>query len=249
MSDDDDAYARGRAAWPAIELPRDAFACASPAHAEDAYLAQACARGLAPAIAAFETRFVPEIDRFLAGVERDPAVVAEVRQLVRARLLVGDGGPPRIGEYAGAGRLGSWLRVVTVRVHANHLRGRRVHVPFDEADHAPLLIAPELAALRERHRADLEAALRLAFEALPARDRTLLRFHYLDGLTLEQLAAMYAVHRATVARWLAAARERVVDAAAAELRTRIGIADDELSSWLGLLQSGLDVSLSGILRA
>jgi RNA polymerase sigma-70 factor (ECF subfamily) len=216
---------------------------------EDLDLARACAAGDPAAIATFEQRLIGEIGAFLARVERNPAVVDEVRQLVRARLLVADGdAPPRIAEYTGAGRLASWVRVVALRTHANLLRGQRRHDELDE-DTTPAALAPELAMLRDRHRADVEAALRAAFGALAPRDRTLLRMHYLDGVTLDKVAAIYAAHRATVARWLAAARARVVDAATADLQARLGLGDDELSTWFSMMQSGLALSLAGLLAS
>lgn len=73
-----------------------------------------------------ERELLPAVERFLARRERDPALVDEVKQRVRAWVLVAPaGGLPRIAEYRGQGSLAAWLRVVAIREHAEALRGRK----------------------------------------------------------------------------------------------------------------------------
>jgi RNA polymerase sigma-70 factor (ECF subfamily) len=55
------------------------------------------------------------------------------------------------------------------------------------------------------------------------------------------------VHRATVARWIAAARERLLDRTIALVQGRLKISAAELESLLAGLRSGLDVSLGALL--
>ncbi|MFY0535968.1 hypothetical protein [Nannocystis pusilla] len=63
---------------------------------------------------------------------------------------------------------------------------------------------PEIVMLRERCRDELRAALRAAVAALDSRERTLLRLSLRDRLTVDQLGALFHVHRSTAARWLKA---------------------------------------------
>ncbi len=104
-------------------------------------------------------------------------------------------------------------------------------------------VAPAQRHLRERYAAELGRAISDAMAALTARQRTLLRLAYVDGLSVDVLGRMYAVHRATAARWLAAAPEALFD----ESRLRVEAAlDAGLTSVIRLVQSQIDVSLGAL---
>jgi RNA polymerase sigma-70 factor (ECF subfamily) len=252
----------GRVAWPGVDVDPESYARfvderagegvdPGALHAADLYLACAAAAGDARALAAFERRYIADVPSFLARVERSPAALEEVQQALRDLLFVArPGRPPKIAEYAGRGTLGSWLRVVTVRLHHNLRRQDRDHAPLeDEGPPAPLPDgSPELALLRAHGGAAFNHALRDAFAALSTRDRSLLRLHFLDGLNVDQLGLVFGVHRATAARWLAAAREQLTAGTLALLRERLALSQEELSSLMGLLRSRLSVSLRGLLR-
>src|SRR5262245_1604752 len=101
---------RGREAWPDIDLA-DSIAAghfldkigaeppevAPSLHAEDLYLACACAAGNAAALAAFDARYLGQVKVFLGRMKPPPTLVEEVKQALRVRLLVAPpGGLPRI---------------------------------------------------------------------------------------------------------------------------------------------------------
>jgi RNA polymerase sigma-70 factor (ECF subfamily) len=86
--------------------------------------------------------------------------------------------------------------------------------------------------------------LREAISTLDAEQRNLLRLHYLEGLTLDELAAFFGVHRATIARRVAEAREAVSDGMAERLKAALGLSAADLDSLLVLLRSQLEVSIS-----
>jgi RNA polymerase sigma-70 factor (ECF subfamily) len=251
----------GKAAWPGVEVDPRRFAEHLGArlpeggdpdalHAADLYLACAVELGDPRALSAFASRYLAEIPLYLAGVEHEAAAVAEVRQMVAERLLVAPpGGRPRIAEYSGRGSLASWLRVATLRVASNRRRGERAHADLDAVPEADLLprVDPELAIVRARYRPAFDEALRAAFAGLAPRERTLLRMHYLDGLSLDRIASLYDVHRATVARWLAAARDGLFERTAAHLGERLRLPAAELESLLAVIRSGLDLSLGSLL--
>ena len=249
-----------RRAWPGVEIDVDAFArhveeraggsAHEALHLTDLYLACACALGSPAALAAFDARFVAEVPLFLAGVESDAASVDEVRQLLRERLFVA--GPectPKIAEYSGRGTLGSWLRVVTLRIAWNRRRGEKNHVPFDaEAEDVLPAVDPDLGVLRSRYRDDFGRALRQSFAALAPRSRLLLRMHFVDGLTLDQMGLVFRVHRATVARWLGGAREAVFEGTMTALGDGLRLDAAEFASLFRAIRSVLDVSLLGLLE-
>ena len=108
---------------------------------------------------------------------------------------------------------------------------------------------PGLIIDREQARRAFRGAFEGAVQELSSRERALLRLHLLGQVTLEQLATMYGVHRATVVRWLASARERVRDATERRLREALGVRPEELESLLRLAQSRLDVSVGRVLAS
>jgi RNA polymerase sigma-70 factor (ECF subfamily) len=256
-------WERGRGAWPEIALGfdeleaslRERFAAelepiADELEAGDLYLACACLLGTPGAAEAFKRSFEPSLRRFVATVEHRPEEIAERVQDMLVLLFVGDGeSAPKLASYSGRGPLRSWLRMTAVNRSLNAVRDDRrqakmesriVEVMRPEDD-------PELALLRERYRPQLEAALRDVLASLPRAERGLLRLCYVEGLSLEAIGKIRGLSKATVSRHLAAIRERVLERASRLLRERIGVSGPELESLLGLLQSQLELGLSGLL--
>lgn len=251
-------YDAGSAAHPTVRLAFDRFATRvasrgipGDARADDLFLAIACEEQDPAALATFETDLMARLRSLLRRIESDRELVDELVQVVRVRVLVGtDGAGPRIASYTGAGSLIGWLKVMAVRLHANARRDR-ARSPVDVAaqaeqldEHAANLIAPERVLLGGRHGPALRTALSAGLRALPVRERALLRFHYVDGVTLERIGAMYGVHKGTVSRWLQAAREQLVESTLASL----GVAGstDELMSLCRQVLSRLDLTLSAL---
>jgi RNA polymerase sigma-70 factor (ECF subfamily) len=218
--------------------------------AEDLYLACACAAGVPAAIEALDQKLRSQVGGYLAGLRAASDFVDDVAQAVRERLLVGTGGsPPRIAEYSGRGPLAGWLRVVTVRLALAMRRKRTEQIAGEDLEEALL---PEEAApvdaesdvLKRRHSAEVNAAFRAAVGALTVEQRDLLRRHFVEGATLAELAAALGVGRATVARWIAAARQEILAGAHRQLREKLSLRPAELESLLRLMRSQLDLSLS-----
>lgn len=55
----------------------------------------------------------------------------------------------------------------------------------------------------------MKHAIEDAAAELAPRDRALLRLHLVERASIDDIAALYRVHRATVARWIQSAREIV----------------------------------------
>lgn len=256
-------HAEGKLRWPSVEVPREAFAAflqdrapereqLAAIHGADLYLACACSRDDARAIAAFDERFIREVPAFLAGIERSAAVIEEVRQLVRQRLFVAeDPARRKIHEYSGRGSLASWVRVVALRVASNRRRddkAPKLSLDGDEADSQVLsTVDPELAVIKARYQGVFNEALAAAFASLPPRERLLFRMHYLDGLNLDAIGLVFSVHRATAARWLAGAREAVHERTLTLIGDQLNVDATELESLLRVVRNELDVSLRGVL--
>lgn len=243
------AYQAARAAWPDVQLGFDAFAShmrgAGP-HATDLYLACACAAGDPAALAAFDRLYVVAVREALARIDRSHDFVGEVQQILRERLLVGP--HAKIRDYRGNGALASWVRTAAVRTALNLRRGNRPELR-DDADHEPLaqLYDPEIVLLRQRYLPDIDAALRQAIAALPARDRLVLQLYYIDGLTLAKIAALEGVGTSTIFRRMSAATQGVLTRMKAELAGRLQVSSDSLDSLIRHVQDDIDLSLSQVL--
>jgi RNA polymerase sigma-70 factor (ECF subfamily) len=220
--------------------PRALFATI---HWSDLYLACACTLQLPSAIAVLEREHLSRVGVFVARVDSSPDFVDEVRQLMRERLLVGE--RPRIAEYSGVGTLNTWIRVMAVRLALNAARNnkrRRLRV----------ITPPPMSSvgLRDtRYRAEVEQAFRVALTQLPSTARQILRLHYLERLSQEELARRQGVNRSTVSRRLAAARQALLDRTHRELQQLIpSFSTAGRDSLLRGLHGHIDVSLERALR-
>jgi RNA polymerase sigma-70 factor (ECF subfamily) len=245
----------GRTAWPVIALASTAFVShfrerwgetppRDPVAAE-LYLACACAHGVAGALAAFDRTYLSRVDQYLRRLQASAAFVDDVRQTMREKLFVG--AAARIGDFAGRGSLEGWVRVMALRVAIDLGRRRGENLPDLAAQGAPPTEDPELDFIKRRYRPQFEEALKSALVQLPSELRQLLRMHFVDGVTLDELAASLHVHRVTVARRIASARRAILASTRHLLKERLALKDSDLESLIGLLQSQLDVSLSRFL--
>ncbi|MBX3216341.1 MAG: hypothetical protein KF850_30155 [Labilithrix sp.] len=214
----------------------------------DLLVAYGCAVGDREAISAFERQCFDEIPFAHARVK--PRVsVDEVRQMMRDRLLVRTTeAPPRIAQYAGLGELRGWFRVALGRTLLNLATRAPREIELDDAMLEGLpggANEPELEHARRLYGPTLKSALTEAIGALEPRDRTLLRLAVCDGLTVDAIGEVYGVHRATAARWIAAARDRLHSGTMDLLRTRLGAREESVKSLLRLLASHVEISLRG----
>lgn len=231
--------------------PADPLAELEKLHVQDLYLAWACGTRQPAALAAFDRGFMDAAVRSARRASPDDAFLQDVRQSLRERLFVGaEGKAPKILEYTGRGPLARWLKVVALgaAVSLRRSRGQRP-LGHDDEPLAELSMdaeAPELALFRGRYRQDFRAAFTEALASLDRRQRTLLRLHFLKRLTVDELAPMYQVHRATAARWIVAARKALLAATRQKLAQRLALSSGELDSAIRDLRSNLDVTLSRV---
>jgi RNA polymerase sigma-70 factor (ECF subfamily) len=91
-------------------------------------------------------------------------------------------------------------------------------------------VDPELDYLKLRYRGAYQDAVGAALASLPDRDALLLKLHYLDGLNIDRIGALYGMHRSTVARWRARVRRRVLESTREQLHRRLALTDSEFDS-------------------
>lgn len=172
----------------------------------------------------------------IARIDGDASFLDEVHQVTLERLLTSN----KLAEYKALGPLGAWLRATAVRVALDLKRKGNKERPAEDLE--ALVGSTDRRDLTSRKltAAQVSQAIRESLEHLSPRDRTLLRLHYFEGVTLEALARTYDSHRATVARWLADARALVMERTRVALSSSVG--GDELSDALNSIQSQIDVS-------
>lgn len=250
--------AEGRAAWPQLALRDEDFLAQAERHLEadedaegltfaaDLFLACACANAVPGAAEAF----LAEYDRRILGALRRLTLPEHARdeliQCVRHKLVVGEKGRgPQLARYAGRGPLGAWVRIVALRVGQDSVRRPGPERADDEllANRAAAGDDPEMEVMKGRYRDAFRRAVRESLVALEPRQRNLLRYRYVDGLGPDAIAGLHAVHRATAARWLATARERLLDQAQQRMMSELGVDKPQLESVIRLIGSRLHVTL------
>lgn len=253
------AIAAARGPWPEVRVPDADFAAyvaerlrgadLGALRLSDLYLACGCARGEAAAVGAFERSVLSRLPGVLGRAGADATTTAEVLQIVRARLLVGDAAsPPRIVDYLGHGSLESWVRVGALReLTTQHRRDAARERAQPEPPEPPP--TPEQDAIRARYGDLFQQAFRDAFQALPPEDRLLLRMHFAEGLNLDRLAAALGFSRATAGRRLLAARTALREATLELVGARLDATKEEVESVLVALRSQLEVSLGMLVSA
>ncbi len=210
-------------------------------HAEELALVRAAAAGDEDAVRAFEREYLEPVAFVLARFESD-----ELLQRVRYRLLAEK--PPRILQYSGRGPLKSWLRVVLVREGLMALREKKREVDLDEAD-ALLAEDGEIAHMKMLYGAKFKEAFAQAFSALEPLERNILRYHYLDGLSFEEIASTRRVHRTTITRMFQRIRDTLFRGTREAMMLEVSASDTELDSIMRLIESQMDVSLHRLLSS
>jgi RNA polymerase sigma-70 factor (ECF subfamily) len=258
-------HAEGRDAWPDITvdgvvLARDLARRGTPADADaiaglcapDVYLAVACANGDDAAIAAVERSCFSEIEIAAKRTGATPADADEMRAEVRRLLFVAEGDrPAAIATFSGSGNLRAYVRVIATRALIRSVQRGRRNVSLDDAilEAASPVTDPEFAHLRAAYRDDVAAAVREACGALDSDARALLRYAVVEGWTVDQLGALYGVHRTTAGRRVEAARRKLGDLIRERVAARLAIERDEVDSIVRLVQSRVDVSLERALAS
>jgi RNA polymerase sigma-70 factor (ECF subfamily) len=256
-------------AWPKVNIPLEPFVQrflslidrnASPLEGlktvvvEDLFLAYACAQRAPAALDAFAKECDTELKAVASRLKISYRDLDDVRQRLWDKLLLDT--PERtkkILEYRGKGRLRHWFRVVAARAILDDLRKARRsgNHPFNLGDHPFWQAAPDVDPELDNIRRQYKDAFRTAFEnavcALEPEERNILRCHYLMGMSTEQLAQAFGVHKATAARRISRARDRLLELTRDGLKAQLGMNSGELDSVMRLFDGEMSITLSKLL--
>ncbi len=222
-------------------------------HPGDLLLARGCAKGVARALALFERDFLGLVTAAGRKLSMSAEQGDELRQQVRTKLLVAPAGDtPKIGSYAGTGALRSWVYATGLRTGLNELR-RIGRAPMPAGDEQLLVAMPDknddqqLQYMKELYRSAFRDAFKASIGELESRLANVLRHYYLDDMTLEQIGALYRVHKTTVMRWVNKAHAELEVKTKSRMTSHLQLGASEVESVLRLIQSGIQLGLASVL--
>jgi RNA polymerase sigma-70 factor (ECF subfamily) len=253
---------KAREAWPVIKLSNedfiaflghcvsgDAAASLETLRVGDLYLVCAYGHGLPAAYEALERHHMVRVRAALGRLGVPSTQIADIQQELRGRLIEmqhpGHGRKP----YEGRGDLGAWLCVSAIR-EARLQRTRRARELPIEAFGLSCPMSndqePETALLEQTCKPQLAQALRDAMTMLCTKERALLRYHFIDHLSIDRIGLLYGVHRATAARWINQARETLCARTLELLRQRIALSEESFNRMITLLESQLHTEIHAL---
>lgn len=255
-------------AWPTFAMPATRFAqhlarhaantdaanaYLRSVHSADLYLALAAADGDAPAMRAFEHDYIARVGEYVVRTTVARDVVDEVKQRLRTTFFLAEPGeddpsarPGKLLEYSGKGPLGGWIRVSAVRTALNCLRAAGDVRSADKETNG-VALDPELSFAHAAADNVFREAFREALAKLDAEARSILRLHYMQGLTMDQLAGMFHTSRSSIARRVAAVRTEILERTEQYLREERGLSATEVASLVRRADSQLNVTITKLL--
>jgi RNA polymerase sigma-70 factor (ECF subfamily) len=252
------AYQAGRKTWPGLRMDLSAFqrwvrvanidAEALQERGDELYLVAGCVERDPEAYQAFERRYLATMTQTVGRIVLSADQADELRQQLRVTLLLG--AAPKIGTFRGQGPLGAWVQVCAVRL-ALKMGAARDRLAGADSSVLEGLVSQEadqeLLAAKSQYRDAFQAALEECFVALPSRQKTLLRMHFLDGMSIDEMGQVFHVHRATIARWLVAIRREVLEQICRKISLNLRTSSSEFRSMVRLVSNDVRLSLHRIL--
>lgn len=251
------AFARGKQTYPGIDVNLEAFRSQCQRVLGDAaewdwkrfgtelFLCCGCAQSDAEATRVLEAEILPHVVKAISRIDADSEFVEEALQILRDKLLVGP--RAKIADYAARGPLVAWLSVAAARVALDLIRSRNAR-KLHHADLPDRLAQTDTSPLNDivksRYADSFQRALKTAISSLPSRERNLLRLQLVGRCSIDQLGRMYLVHRATAARWLEGARNRVFESVREQMKMEHHLTDGEFDSIARGVRSQLDLSIT-----
>ncbi len=214
----------------------------------DLYLAFACLHGTPNAANQLVEHTRPSLRRALERLQAAPDAIDEAIQKVYEAVLVK--ARPQLRTYSGRGSLENWVRAIGVRTCRRLLGAENKASGAGVLDLESLAIEKadaELLHFKQHYAEQFRLAFAEAANTLTERQRNLLRQQYIDGLTIDGLAALYGVHRATSARWIAQARQTLLDETRRLLTDLLGTSVEDVDSIIRMVRSQIDISIRTIL--
>jgi RNA polymerase sigma-70 factor (ECF subfamily) len=248
VPDDEVLLAELRARWPRGSWTSERIAAYDPdalatEHRSDVLWAWACQAGDVAALAELDAGPLGDAREHLRVMGFPATTIDEAVQRARTKLVF-DGG---LRTYRGRGPLGMFVRTAVVRFAIDDRRAARRDAQLDEMLAAPN-VDPELEYMRKLYAEQLVAAVREAWTRLAPHEQFVLALRVYEGMSVDDVARVYRIHRASAARRVAAARAALIGHARTALRDRLSVDESTLDSILRVVATSMQLPLDEPIR-
>jgi RNA polymerase sigma-70 factor, ECF subfamily len=218
-------------------------------HFDELALAYACAQRHPGALTKLRSEFFTPVCAQLRRFTASGISASDIDGMLTDRLLLHEAS---IATYGGRGSLEGWIRITATRLVLNAVRAKQSEDQRDAAAIDTLLQrseAPDERIDKQALQRQFKEAFAKAAATLTDDERDALRMHVYENLSIDDLADVFGVHRATAARWLSRARERLLEVTQREFGASLRMHDSEVGRITGMLLSQVDLSISRALLA
>lgn len=247
-----------RAAWQGIASAAGAEAGEIPRllnalRAEDLALALGCAQGSERAWDTFCSEYRPVLYDAARVYVRDEGEAHDLADSLLAELYGLDASAhsrkSRFAYFHGRSSLKTWLRAVLYQRFVDEYRRQSRLEPLPDDAPEPAAASNSVSEHDDRRYAEcLSEATEAALGDLPAPEKLLLSYYYVQELTLKQIGRLASEHEATISRHLEAVRKKLRRRIENHLRSVRKLSAFEISRCLDFASRGVTLKLERVLR-
>ncbi|HEV2350930.1 MAG TPA: RNA polymerase sigma factor [Terriglobia bacterium] len=247
-----------QAAWKGVAAaaesePAEIPKLLSALRSEDLALALGCARGNEEAWNTFCAKFRAILYEAALAIAHQEVEARELADSLLAELYGLDTSSParssRFAYFHGRSSLKTWLRAVLHQRYVDEYRrsSRLVQLPEDPPETAEAE-TPVSEDEDRRYAECLGEAVEATLKEIPADEKLLLGYYYVQELTLKQIGRLTSEHEATISRHLEALRKKLRKRIEAHLRNVKKLSAFELDRCLDFASRGVIMNMERALK-
>lgn len=248
-----------RVAWQGIAAtaaanPREVPQLLSTLRAEDLALALGCAQGNERAWDAFCSEYRGVLYEAARAITHEGTQARELADSLLTELYGVDSSEAvrssRLTYFHGRSSLKTWLHAVIYRKFVDEYRRQRRLEPLPAIwrDGAVTTARSVSEADDQRYDACLGEAVETCLRNLPADEKLLLSFYYVQQLTLKQIGRLTGEHEATISRHLESLRKKLQKRITGYLRNVKKLSAYDVDRCLDFVSRGVTVELDRALK-
>jgi RNA polymerase sigma-70 factor len=220
---------------------------------EDLALALGCLGGHEPAWDTFCAQYRSILYEAARALTHNETQARDLADALLADLFGAEPGAAgrrsRLAYFHGRSSLKTWLRSVLFQRFVDEYRRQSRLEPLAEEGPEPVAESSAVFEPEERRYAEcLSAAVEYTLAELPAPEKLLLSYYYVQGLTLKQIGRLSAEHEATISRHLDRLRAKLRKRIEGYLQKVRRLSAYEVDRCLDFAARGVSVELERILK-
>ena len=222
-------------------------------HADDLYVAAACAHNSAPAWSRLAAVYNDHIDKVSHAVCSTHQEARELASSMMAHLFFRDReGQCRIASYDGRSSLATWLSAI-IRHQAINQRQLKLNEaePLDSLPDIPnpnAVSALEAVLFQSKYGEAITDSLKWAARQLSERERLVLALRFEDEMRATEVAKMLQVHPAQITRTVKQAEVKFHKAVLTRLTAQHGLAEPAIEECIGQILRQGETSIAALLH-